>query len=152
MCVHCDYPERLPPKLELAALTGVRRWPDYAGARNRARMTDEQVRRWFGVQPPVIDDWQTHGAPVPVHLALKFHEYQLLRDGGRPCPAHTHTHRAYECRLWPDIEYHMRDLGVTEADLCHWFGLRREVVASWYITGAPIPVHMSLRLLRALNR
>ncbi len=60
------------PRLDLYALRECKRWLGYASTRDEAKMTDVDVMRWFGVGQSVIDDWHAHGAPVPVHISLRF--------------------------------------------------------------------------------
>lgn len=63
----------------------IKRWPGYASARAAAGLSDMDVCRWFGVSTDTIDDWHTHGAPVPVHVLFRYMADTGKRFNGHRC-------------------------------------------------------------------
>lgn len=68
-----------------------KRWPGFGSAVIDSHKTADQIKYWFGINDETYIEWIEHGAPIPVHIALRcksnlgyidqrFNDW-ILRDG-----------------------------------------------------------------------
>ncbi len=48
-----------------------RRWPGFGEAVQDHHYNAEQIMYWFGIDEETYIEWIEHGAPIPVHIALR---------------------------------------------------------------------------------